>query len=697
MPANAVVDSTSTVDLTATRYLPRINGETGPMWEMQKLVLAAGDQPSYAQILVPLKDLDDVAPAVAGIANSPVEGFKTGAAVEVDMITSDGTSALIFTGVVMDVDESFGAATDMAQVVAVDLRYLLEGLVVMGSFWMSGESGYAYREAWHAHVNPGGAPNCIWRTVGSEKIPVFCNPWHGLGVGDSAMQDSDESESAACYWTARTFARYLRFITTATAQTKAGFSFYPALPDTITWPAGFANIMDEEDGGYDRKLPDASWNGWQITKALSKLARSSGPFELFMDSQSGTNTIKIIRTAFGGDLVGIGLDRPTTGKAQTVFDGDNLVLEGNIRRSGRNTYTRFVVSGGLIFIENRVNTNDANDGTEGLVKGWTTTDQEIVRKYIETTYASNGNDLPAAVKDANRKFPAFGCAYHLAYDYDFTAGTTYAGGAGPAQVGRPILPHLLTSYLQGDLNATGVDAVNSEDAKKFRRPVLWEYAFASGSPTWALAAYNTGLSIDADGTLWLPGLREAGFTYGATQVAGVVTLTIRNLRATLAIPHDRSLVDAAKITADPSDMDVVPGVFQDDVQYIEDGLARTHYTHKSEFNLHERKTSWPVPESVTGATAAADGVIEDDSDEITPQVNKHGQNYGRLERAGRLKLSRYTPALQPGFAISHLETSAGSVNIFGVIQLVTITSSENKQEVWIDFGNVVGPVLGPET
>src|SRR5260370_41186840 len=87
MPASAVLQSSGSADALATRMVPFFAGvssdgqrtlHTGPRWQAHRVHVHHGPAPEngMAEVLIPLKDLDDKSPAVAGVRNGPIEAIK---------------------------------------------------------------------------------------------------------------------------------------------------------------------------------------------------------------------------------------------------------------------------------------------------------------------------------------------------------------------------------------------------------------------------------------------------------------------------------------------------------------------------------------------------------------------------------------------------------------------------------------------
>ena len=95
-----------------------------------------------------------VAPLIAGKGNgSPLDNCKGGR-----KVTASKNGAVCFIGYVSMVDEDFDR--DGATIEALDVRWLLEGGNIVGSFWIEDEgSSVCYRQSEPAWFNKNGLPN----------------------------------------------------------------------------------------------------------------------------------------------------------------------------------------------------------------------------------------------------------------------------------------------------------------------------------------------------------------------------------------------------------------------------------------------------------------------------------------------------------------------------------------------------------
>ena len=349
-----------------------------------------------------------------------------------------------------------------------------------------------------------------------------------------------------------------------------------------------------------------------------------------------------------------------------------LALSGGLKHSGKNLYTRVWVSGSPVFIERRVEMDDA--GTGSFRHAWSDADETAFTALVNTDLGTGARTLQEALKRAFRQMDNVFTAYRVALDFDFQAGTSES--AFPrAEVGRPVLPDLLTSYLE----ATG----STTDKQRFRRPVLVEWA-EDGAAFGKIADYSTGMTIDANGTIRFPGLRESGTTYKAIlngTTPETVTITRRKLRLSLAIPCDHRMEDVAGITIDGGGANEIEAIVG--LQGSEDRLelgagVRTYYANaRDAYGFELRQDSWPKPESIVGTPnpfdnkASALSNLRGDFIELSEHVNRRGLDFCELEKNGAFQIARLSLNILPGQAINDV----GGFPVRAVVQRTILISN----------------------
>lgn len=374
MPANAALSSSGFVDSFASAGIPIFNGTTGPHWEVDRLMKRNGPTPSEAHVLIPLAELDQIAPRIAGVSGSPLEDILIGqqCVIQATSPTSgtestDDAGVTLMVGRVAEINQDI--RPDMARLLILDDRWLLEGLQIIGSWWMSGsneDAEIAYRQGVAWYVNERGQPNKIWRSSGGVPVPVMCLPRYGLLDNETPPSPTDTGNTTkATFWTAQDILTAIQFAVTQDAynQVKAKFPWYPvADPTTLTWDSDYASIVIDDSTNEFRKAREAVYSGTNVLDLITEIVRSCGNYALTMQSESSgdssKNVVRIVPSRYTGDGSGISLPRPCGGEAATVFVDGIKVIDGAIKEGGRNLYTKFAAGGARVVTQQRVQIMD---------------------------------------------------------------------------------------------------------------------------------------------------------------------------------------------------------------------------------------------------------------------------------------------------------------------------------------------------
>ena len=285
--------------------------------------------------------------------------------------------------------------------------------------------------------------------------------------------------------------------------------------------------------------------------------------------------------------------RPAGGSLGAL-QGRTGVIDGQIEEDGANVYTSVAVCGDAVRLERRVGFNAAGTGT-GLEKAWSDLDEDAFRDFI-----ANHPDDPnseAAFRQACWKFPRVFAAYQIPSDFDWLAGTKYESG-GRVGAPPPMLPHLLSGFVE--------EAANGEKGRRFPHPISIE--LENDDEEYRVQTMLDGLDVDEDGTIWLAALREAGLTNpeGGTwlgEISDTETLEARGVRMTVAFEIAQRVTAAAGIggaSGEASDPERTAGAWPVICAAVLGADTAGAYRE------HLRKNSWPLPQSVNGASAAED-------------------------------------------------------------------------------------------
>lgn len=694
MPANATLTSTESVDLRFALMRPffaqasqgtGISFRSGARWVADKVTLQLGPEPSSALIRIPMAAVsDEVAPAIAGITTSPLQGIKIGTPLKVEGYTdaSSGNALTLMAGRVVEIHADM--KWDRAEIEMLDERWILQACQISGSFWASGstQGSIEYRQGIPFHTNPKGEPNALWVSDSNtgQLVPVLCPKNFGLSNGETPPASAACSTTKACHWTPWMIWKYLRFafdsgVYTAYIATK--FPWYAAVPSSIDWPPAPDSMMEQANSDITAKSQEFIWEGLNLMAALERSCNMAGPFTPYLGGRVTVNADKTLtfrnelsieRKRYNGE--GISIDRPISGNAAAVLGKAKTIIEGTLSERGRNLYTRLAVAGELVYIQNRIH----NDGSTSMEAAWTSSDQAAAQAYYRERRDA-GNSKADALAKTWRRYRNVFSGVRINPNYNFQSGTSQSDYPR-ATTNRVPLPHLLTSYLEGTSSTI-------EEKARYRRPTLVEYK----DTTWKLADWNDGFSIDDDlGVMFFDGLREQQRTFaisGNDVVGGnTAVFTARPLRMTLAIPCDHRLTAAYKLASDPTEgVNVVPADPNgDDADRIDRTLSRLLYADANGLNVLEIVyDSWSIPEAVDGASADTDGTLRDDSSKLGNQSQNRILEAGRLDRGGTLIAPWLRFAWAPGTAVREMRNSSGAAYpIRAVVYQVVFDLAENR-------------------
>lgn len=671
MPASGFVTRTNTTDLTAV-YAYAEFGE-GAAWKfsnVRRVHLTTGIEPGYALCGIPIASgADEEAPTVAGIPGGPMGQIKIGTRARV-VANVGNTQLTVLTGSVRQIEGEFGPENDECSVEIVDDRWLLKSLPVVGQ-WFADDSatGYAYRE-WRAHVEPNGQPNCVFRTVSGWPglVPMFCTPNYGLTVDGEIPGANQASQTQACHWTPILLLEYLRFATSATAAGLASSSFdgfYPHVhPNWLcTWPNGWASAIESDATANYRNSKERVLESQNVLSLIQEILDEVGGYSVGLGPQVSQNAdksvsfeskLQVVRTRYNG--TGLTLRSPS---AVGEIGTPKVYTEGSLREAGHNLFTVVSVAGRPVFIERRVATTSG----AGLQKAWGSSDQTA---WLNIVKAASTQD--EGIEAANRKYPHVFNAYRLHPTFDFQSGTS-EDGKPRAQVARPVLPTLLSTFLETDAAASAAEKI------RFRRPVLVEYDDGGG---YAVGEYNDGFTLDGDGTLSFSGLRELRRTFTISGTHGSQTVTANELRMTLAIPCDHRSRETRILPPNEGDAD-----------RVEANLIRYYFGDAGQVYGKEirHSSSYPVPESA-GGTAPGAATLLDDTEKLTDHTVLKSRELMRLDRGGTFVTPYMSFTQQPGQSIAWI-AMAGNANypVRGVVLSVTFEMDEPNERTIVEVGN----------
>lgn len=691
MPANGTITSSLTADHTAAYATAFFNeGAAYKYSRVTKIRLQLGAEPSYALCEIPIASGgDEIAPTIAGIPAGPLGYVKGGTPCKV--VANLGSSQmLLMIGRVRNLTGDFDAERDEGLVEIVDDRWFLKALSLVGSFWAdadgSGNASIAYRE-WRGHVNPKGQPNCCFRNVsGIGWVPMFCTPNFGLEANEAPADFRDPSKlgAKACLWNPILLLRYIQFATSHDAYllVSSNYPEYPYNNQGIIWDTSWASAISESTSAM-RASKERILEATNVSALCREILNEVGGYDLYMSpavaqangAESWANKLQIVRTRYNGG--GVTFNRATSGNAGDVLADPKIITEASLHESFADSYTTFTAAGHVVFIERRVDTTTSG-GIGGLIQAWGSTEQTTwLTKLRAGSARGNLTAQEAGIQDANRHEPAVGCAFRLDPGYDFQDDTTEEGKPR-ARVGRPILPHLLSSFVEDAAGATATDKI------RFRRPVLVEYKDGSN---WLVADYLDGLTLDGDGTIWLPALRELGRTYSLSGSHGSESVTFRELRLTVAIPCDHRNRASTSYPADEADDDRRDETFYRP-WYGDAGQVYGKEIRLGGADADTSPASYPIPKIAGGSVTSATSTLRDDAAKLTEHVTEKAKELGRVNRGGRLVMPRVSFVEMPGAAARALKNGdATEYPLRSIIRAVEFITGEPEQRTVIELDN----------
>jgi hypothetical protein len=718
MPASALFPTGATPDVDAAVYGIELfsetsgagdaRGESERFFFASKVVLQAGDEPSYAVAEIPLTAFVETAPALSAINGGAIDGIRIGQRAMVFVYSSTlGSVAPLLCGSVVNIQQDI--ASDGATLTIFDDRWLLRGIPVAGQFiYQPAEGTIVYRQRGPARFNPRGRPNCLDSSGG----PLFA-PYPDYGREDG---DADPAPGAATRaarpWRHSDIAAYLRRTLCngeLSAQTSS-FPWFARLDESrMLVPESFGVELEgdpapsaddsrsaagftasDRESGATGKAPDLTLEGLDLLSALTRVVESAGAYALNCSAQheqsslggrGGRSLLEIVTTRFiDGAARAMNILRPCSG---TISDsaGRIGVFAGQIEEDGSDVYTSVVVCGDPVQLELRVEYTGSS-GALGLEPAWSADDEAEFRAYVRDH--PDYPDSPEAFVEACWKFPRVFAAYHVPDNFDYLSGTKYESFPRVA-AHPPILPRLLSTFSE---------TISSNKRRLFSYPVSIELKNDEGA--YRSRSQLDGLEVDDDGTLWLTALREAGLYenesgtwQGALDDADAITA--RDLRITLALQLDHRVCTALGLSSETPSAEgtLAQADPNSEAARVSTDLKRQYFADVgAAYREQLRKDAWPLPQSVQGSSAAEDRTT--DGDELlsdAPLAAVHAQR--RLAEVARVRKTTrlvFPSAMlwKPGQAVEALENrniSSGNYALRGVVARVTHAYESNTTEI----------------
>lgn len=599
-----------------------------------EVTLNSGREDSIAKCTIQAPSNENTYPSVSGKPDGPSGKVKGLIRAEVQVNGAESSPLLVGSVTKQSDDLLLDGSTF---IISCD-KYLLRGIKVRGSFhWDPNVKAVRWRQRGPCIFNPEGRPNCVDTPYGpmfaltpdlgnvaptstavSDKIVFTFNP-------SNQSDPSEDIGKEARFWTIADAIEYLRFCyygETSSGGTQYENSF-TTLDDTlVSWPKGLSSAImvgaapskddkaaaagiknADREQGASAKLIHKDIDRLDLFEALSDLCESAGPYGLyFRPIGNGKSEMRIVSTKsryfYGQGQKQVIRRVNTHGTKNTP-----RITSGNIEVDYQNTFTSVVVEGDIVFVETRcVYWPSPGDGTVTLEPAWTDEEEEDFQDDFDRLLATVIDPIET-FKQCCALYPRVFCAYRVSKDLDYLAGTKYEGWPR-LQANPPVLAHLLTWV---------ADYGTGANRKLLPMQVRFEIDDADdpgNANKWHTLTDNDGFSLDQQGNIYLPGLREAAIsdqnagTFTGTAFQGGSAMAKRGIRATFAIATDHRLSYA--VAFDASNVGNAGGagnnlMFCDpsgERFNMQSGVRRQYLAAVDEtYREYLRKDSWPIPQS----------------------------------------------------------------------------------------------------
>jgi len=556
------ITSVSSTDLLAWMAIPEVDSKSYVRATCDEISMGHGPHPATAKCTIPFDAAEDrTAPEL--VADSGlIDSILIGNVLRVRGGMGNASGDTQFLGRVLEISGEI--YSDIVSVVGKDPRWDLGGCPIIGSFWMSqkpaGTKEIVYRTGIRAKFNQAGFPNLIW--VGGK--PAFCHMNFGI-VDGNIPPASDRSETQASYWDpVAMFEYYYYCFHDWVAMGQTVIAWYPACPKNISWSLDYYLAVIKIDTDH-RKGKEMVIDSLSVLDCITKTCQMAGHYAPNMIPGDDTCTLTIVPTRYDdSSSKKTTLIRPSD---LTNFT-DLMVTNGSIIKDGHNLFSIFAAQGERIAVETRVQTIDVNTAEQmGAIGGvnkssWLNeAEQGLLHGSLSPATTGYDSDPIIASTDRMKQFEDFVCAmlntlcdhndgtktnlwspedavniafqvfqdvardWKLSDDFNaqLVANHRFFNNADLpwAYVGHEILPSILSRYIQNTIPDSNVFSANMSSRlpiniefldKSFDNdPPPYNWQTTGALPTkwnWALASKGDGLSIDHQGIISLPALRD---------------------------------------------------------------------------------------------------------------------------------------------------------------------------------------------
>jgi len=562
-----------------------------------------------------------------------------------------------------------------------------------------------YKHRGKAIFNENGKANCLDSPLGPVFAPfpdfgieqgtdvrtsITSDDSGNIQATSGTNEEDEESQSVARYWRIDDIINYLRttlFERDSVGASLTKFPMYNFLSASkVVWPGGLgssllvdgvitsddaaaiAGIRDgDREGGTKAKIVHLDLTSMDLETAFKKIAESAGAYGIYMKAlKDGKSQITFRPTRYrrmhnrdGNQkhIIRQSVTKPAKNKP--------TVMHGSIDRDFENAFGSVWVLGDIVFCDVKIVFDPTTGGVfsedevewdkQNFRPAFTPGMMNMFREYI----ADDDNNLPTGVAKSSQAFhdatnilPFVFNAFRInkdtadAVDPDvgnFLKNTKYEGWPD-LLAPPPILDHLVTwSVEQGKGSLRRILPLQIPvEIRKFTGVVSG--GDDDGKATfgdWITIGKLDGLEIDDQGTLYLPGLREAalsGLDKGTWvgkvgdpkgDPTAVNRLTARPIRMTVAVAYDHRLNTCQSLPSasrnlhggdDSLDLLQVSDPngenFSFDREFSRQYVADTGDSYREYLRLAD-----PIPDTVLLTKLESKAETTDDNGEVVPAIS----------------------------------------------------------------------------
>lgn len=483
----------------------------------QRVVLVAGQQMSYAVVVIPADTFgDETGPTCALLSTGPAGKVKLRSRASVGFRNRSGNKVSMLNGTLVTYGHSI--VNDGLVASVFDDKLLLAKITVFGRFCYDPEAGvFSFDAGSKCIFNEFGQPNCIDSPLG----PVFA-PSARFGYKASfSAEDLNEPAVGQALTRARSWQfsdsdAYLRRLHSAEmAGTTPVVVDYGSrrLKKNVQWPATACQVV-----GATRTLKNVDVDNKTLLEALSILCRKAGAYDLYFSPVGAYDSVLSYVNMNPADKQGgqLYLPKGYVTDAGAAMVGPDVVLGGVLNESIVNYFDDTCICGDPAAVERFLANSVVGAGSVfGIERPWSQTDEDAFKAYMD-----DASVLGTPVSSAERfdiackLWPLVFASARIKTGFDLWEGTKYAGYFNQKRNPR-LHPELLSADNQSSLNPRNWD----------KKPIVIE-CDSDNTGNWQACERLDGLQISADGQyLIFPALRRlTTMANGAAVTQGTMTI-----------------------------------------------------------------------------------------------------------------------------------------------------------------------------